>query len=50
MVLHWHIERTTIGATKVLDSVETFSDIVQVYEELLFHIFHASESNIFLEN
>ena len=50
MAFDWHIERTTIDVRKVLNSVETFSDIVQVYEELLFHIFHASESNLFVEN
>ena len=50
MAFDWYIERTTIDARKVLNSVETFDDIVQVYEELLFHIFHVSESNIFLEN
>ncbi len=50
MAFDWHIERTTIDARKVLNSVETFSDIVQVYEELLFHIFHGSESNLFVEN
>ena len=50
MAFDWYIERTTIDAQKVLNSVETFDDIVQVYEELLFHVFHVSESNIFLEN
>ncbi len=50
MAFEWYIERTTIDAQKVLNSVETFDDIVQVYEELLFHVFHVSESNIFLEN
>ena len=50
MALSWRLERQGRDAHKTLVSEDNFTDIVQVYEELLLHVFHACGSNIFVEN
>ena len=50
MALSWRLEREGRDAHKTLVSEDNFTDIVQVYEELLLHVFHACGSNIFVEN